>query len=97
MDRVYPSTNPSNPVLDFKNAFLKEKPTFLIVTADDKFAKQKRELCKQVGAKYIRLPKTPPKFEPISTTQIRQRILQSTIAKRTKKTTIHKLQSRRLR
>lgn len=30
----------------------------------------KRELCKQAGAEYRILPKTPPKFEPVSTSSI---------------------------
>jgi len=88
VDRVYSSTNPSNPVLDFKNAFLKEKPNFLVVTADDRFGDQKRALCAKVGAKYVQLPKTPPKFPPISTTEIRQRILKSALAKKVQKKAI---------
>ena len=75
VDRVYLSTNPESSSLDFKDAFLKEKPTFLVVTSDDKFEKEKRELCVQAGAQYVKLPKTPPKFLPISTTEIRERII----------------------
>lgn len=55
--------------LDFKEHFLKIKPNFLVVTEDDKYGDQKRELCRQVGAEYIILPKTL-NFEKISTTEI---------------------------
>ena len=30
----------------------------------------KKELCKEMGASYYKLPKTPPKFEPVSTAYI---------------------------
>ncbi len=56
--------------LDFKDDFLRLKPDILAVTEDDKYGFLKRELCEQVGAKYIVMPKTPPLFAPISTTQI---------------------------
>jgi cytidyltransferase-like protein len=56
--------------LDFKEEFLRLRPNVLAVTEDDKYAPLKRELCTQVGAKYIVLPKTPPQFSPVSTTQI---------------------------
>jgi cytidyltransferase-like protein len=56
--------------LDFEEDFLRLKPDFLIVTEDDKYGEQKRQLCAQVGAKYTLLPKTPPRFEPVSTSSI---------------------------
>lgn len=56
--------------LDFKNWFLANKPDILAVTTDDKYEKIKRELCEQVGARYVVLEKTPPKFKPISTSEI---------------------------
>ena len=56
--------------LDFRDHFLRLRPQILAVTADDKYGQPKRELCAQVGARYIVLPKTPPKFAPLSTTQI---------------------------
>ncbi len=56
--------------LDFKEAFLRLRPSILAVTEDDKYAQLKRDLCAQVGARYIVLPKTPPQFSPVSTTQI---------------------------
>ena len=55
---------------DFRAHFLRLRPTILAVTADDKYALLKRELCAQVGARYVVLPKTPPQFSPVSTTQI---------------------------
>ncbi|PAW66495.1 MAG: cytidyltransferase [Opitutia bacterium Tous-C1TDCM] len=56
--------------IDFKAHFLRLRPDILAVTDDDKYAPLKRALCAEVGAKYVVMPKTPPQFEPISTTQI---------------------------
>ena len=56
--------------LDFKDDFLRLRPDILAVTEDDKYGPRKRELCAQVGARYVVLPKTPPQFSPVSTTQI---------------------------
>jgi len=56
--------------VDFKEHFLKIRPQILAVTEDDKYGPIKRELCKQVGARYVILPKTPPKFTPVSTSQL---------------------------
>jgi cytidyltransferase-like protein len=56
--------------LDFKDHFLRIKPQILAVTEDDKYGPIKRELCAQVGAEYIVLEKTPPKFTPVSTSGI---------------------------
>ncbi len=56
--------------LDFRDHFLRLRPDILAVTADDKYGQLKRELCAQVGARYVVLPKTPPQFSPVSTTQI---------------------------
>jgi cytidyltransferase-like protein len=60
--------------LDFKEDFLRLKPDILAVTEDDKYGPLKRELCAQVGARYVVLPKSPPQFTPISTTEIVTRI-----------------------
>ena len=56
--------------LDFKEHFLRLRPSVLAVTEDDKYAPLKRDLCALVGARYVVLPKTPPQFSPVSTTQI---------------------------
>lgn len=56
--------------LDFEEDFLRIRPDFLIVTEDDKYGTAKRELCEKVGARYTLLPKTPPRFEPVSTSSI---------------------------
>lgn len=56
--------------LDFKDHFMGIQPDILAVTTDDQYADKKRALCADVGARYIVLDKTPPRFEPISTTQI---------------------------
>jgi cytidyltransferase-like protein len=56
--------------IDFKEHFLRIRPQILAVTEDDKYGLLKRELCAQVGAKYVVLDKTPPQFTPISTSDI---------------------------
>lgn len=56
--------------IDFREDFLRIRPDFLVVTEDDQYAQLKRELCAEVGAQYLVLPKTPPKFEPVSTSSI---------------------------
>ncbi len=56
--------------IDFREHFLRLRPQILAVTDDDKYAPLKRALCAEVGARYVVMPKTPPQFEPISTTQI---------------------------
>jgi cytidyltransferase-like protein len=56
--------------LDFKEDFLRLRPDVLAVTEDDQYGQLKRDLCAQVGAEYVVLPKTPPQYEPVSTTQL---------------------------
>jgi cytidyltransferase-like protein len=56
--------------LDFREHFLRVRPHILAVTVDDHFEGLKRALCEQTGTHYVVLPKTPPKFPPISTTEI---------------------------
>ncbi len=56
--------------IDFRKEFLRIRPQVLAVTEDDKYAPLKRALCAEVGASYVVLPKTPPEFPPISTTEI---------------------------
>ena len=56
--------------IDFREDFLRIRPDFLVVTEDDKYAPLKRALCAEVGAEYVVLPKTPPKFAPVSTSSI---------------------------
>ena len=74
VDEVCVGDNMQDPILDFKNHFLRIKPDILVATEDDKNAEKKKALCAQVGAKYVILPKTPPKIKPISTTEIRKRV-----------------------
>jgi len=40
------------------------------VTEDDRYAAAKQALCAEIGARYVVLPKTPPQFPSISTTEI---------------------------
>jgi cytidyltransferase-like protein len=56
--------------IDFREDFLRLRPDILAVTEDDKYTPLKQALCAEVGAKYVRLPKTPPQFAPISTSEI---------------------------
>jgi cytidyltransferase-like protein len=56
--------------VDFRDHFLRLKPDVLAVTEDDKYTPLKQALCTQVGARYVVLPKTPPQFPPISTSEI---------------------------
>lgn len=56
--------------LDFREDFLRLRPDILAVTEDDRYSELKRALCAEVGARYVVLPKTPPQFSPISTTEI---------------------------
>jgi cytidyltransferase-like protein len=56
--------------LDFEEEFLRLRPDILAVTEDDKYTSLKQALCARIGARYVVLPKTPPQFAPISTTEI---------------------------
>jgi cytidyltransferase-like protein len=57
------------PGLDFKSHLLRLKPDILAVTEDDQYGRQKRQLCRQIGTKYVILPKSL-NFQKISTTEI---------------------------
>jgi cytidyltransferase-like protein len=56
--------------IDFREDFLRLRPDMLVVTEDDKYETLKRALCEETGAQYVVLPKTPPKFDPVSTSSI---------------------------
>lgn len=56
--------------IDFRENFLRIRPDVLAVTEDDQYAHLKRAICAEVGAEYVVLPKTPPRFEPVSTSSI---------------------------
>jgi len=56
--------------LDFIDDFRRLRPNVLAVTADDQYRDLKMALCAEVGADYIVLPKTPPQYEPVSTSQL---------------------------
>lgn len=60
--------------LDFKEEFMSIRPDILAVTEDDQYSEIKKELCQAIGAQYVVLPKTPPKFEPVSTSALVSRI-----------------------
>jgi cytidyltransferase-like protein len=63
-----------DPGIDFYDHFRRLRPDILAVTEDDKYTPLKQALCAEVGAKYVVLPKTPPQFVPISTTEIVRRV-----------------------
>jgi len=69
VDEVVIGTGPVEG-LDFQDEFLRLRPDILAVTEDDKYGAAKQALCARVGARYVVLPKTPPLFAPISTTEI---------------------------
>lgn len=75
VDKVVIGDNIDDVGLNFKDIIEKEAPDILIVTEDDSFKFKKQSLCKQLGIEYKALPKTPPKFEPISTSSIINNIL----------------------
>jgi len=60
--------------LDFEPIFRELCPDILAVTEDDRYGELKERLCAEVGCRYVRLPKTPPRFQAISTTEIRNRV-----------------------
>ena len=60
--------------LDFEPIFRELRPDILAVTEDDRYGEVKEALCREIGCRYVRLPKTPPRIEPISTTEIVNRI-----------------------
>ena len=74
VDKVYSSTNLDDYVFDFKDAFVKEGVNILAVTEDDKNIEKKRAFCEANNAKLVVLPKSLL-FKPISTTEIRERLL----------------------
>ena len=69
VDKVVVGEDPEEG-LDFRRHFLALRPDLLVVTEDDKYGDLKRALCAEVGAQYVVLPKTPPRFQPVSTTSI---------------------------
>ncbi len=66
--------------LDFETEFRRLKPDILVVTTDDQYATVKRQLCQDLGATYHVLEKTPPRFKPISTSQVVRYIQAPTLA-----------------
>jgi cytidyltransferase-like protein len=60
----------TDPGLDFIEAFERMRPDVLAVTEDDGFEAEKRALCARTGARYVVLPKTPPRFDPVSTSEL---------------------------
>ncbi len=60
-------------ILDFEAELREMMPDYFIVNADGHIS-EKRDLCQQLGIKYVILERKPhPGFDPRSTTQLRQR------------------------
>lgn len=74
VDEVVMGKNTDDPVFDFKDEFLRLKPDILVSTIDDKNSDKKREFCLAHDAEYVQIGKDLS-FKPISTTDIRKRIL----------------------
>ncbi len=75
VDEVVMGTNTDDPVFDFRDEFIRLKPDILVSTSDDRNAEKKKEFCKIYGAEYVQIGKDLS-FKPISTTEIRSRILE---------------------
>lgn len=74
VDMVVMGTNTDDPIFDFRDHFLRLKPDILVSTTDDRHAEKKKSFCAEHGAEYVQLGKTLS-FQPISTTEIRERIM----------------------
>lgn len=59
--------------INFRTVFKKVRPQVLAVTEDDRFEAEKKKLCSEVGAEYVKLPKNLS-YKQISTTEIFQRL-----------------------
>jgi len=60
----------TEPGIDFREHFLAINPDILAVTEDDQYGDLKRQLCAEIAAAYVILPKTPPRFPPVSSSGI---------------------------
>ncbi|MFC7338047.1 adenylyltransferase/cytidyltransferase family protein [Haloferula chungangensis] len=69
VDEVVIGTSPEEG-LEFREHFLRIRPDLLVVTEDDKYGGVKQELCDQIGARYVVLPKSPPRFKSVSSSSI---------------------------
>jgi cytidyltransferase-like protein len=69
IDEVVMGTNTEDYGLDFVDDFERIRPDYLVVTEDDRYGKQKKELCKRNGCQYVVLEKTLF-YEKVSTSGI---------------------------
>ncbi len=74
VDEVVMGKNTDDPIFDFRDEFVRLKPDILVSTIDDRNTEKKKEFCLTHGAQYIQIGKDLS-FKPISTTDIRRRIL----------------------
>lgn len=73
IDEVVLSTD-ENPELSFRSAFLRLQPDILAVTTDDLYKEAKAALCRETGARFVVLEKTPPSTRQTSSTELVERI-----------------------
>ena len=55
---------------DFEDHFRRLRPDILAITTDSSYQDEKAKFCAENGAELVILEKSPPSFEPISTSQI---------------------------
>ncbi len=63
------------PWLDFVGPLIRSGSEILVVTTDDPHVDEKIQIGKDFGFSVVVLEKTPPTIQPVSTTDIRQRVL----------------------
>jgi cytidyltransferase-like protein len=68
VDKVVPSSN-LDPVFDFLDSILSERPDVLAITEDDRHQEEKRRFCAEHGIELVVLPKRNT-LTPVSTTKI---------------------------
>ncbi len=73
VDEVILSTD-EDAELSFRSAFLQVKPDILAVTTDDLYKEAKAAFCKEQGAQFVILEKTPPAGKQTSSTEALDRI-----------------------
>lgn len=73
VDEVVLSTDEDGE-LSFRSAFLRLRPDILAVTTDDLYKEEKAALCREIGASFVVLEKTPPSTRQTSSTGLVERI-----------------------
>jgi cytidyltransferase-like protein len=76
VDEVFIADDIEQPHLNFRERLCSLQPTKLVVTEDDQFEQEKRQLCDANGVEYVQLPKNSPGtlFGSVSATTIRAQL-----------------------